>query len=65
LREDSVRIGANRSHHTDNDDQDNGQHDRVFGYVLTIYVVPNALKKQTNTWAHSVGQYAAMDSQKK
>ena len=40
LREHVVGIGADQTHRPDNNDQNYGQHYRVFGNVLTLFVLP-------------------------
>src|SRR5579863_9388915 len=40
LREDAAGVGADQADGTDDDDEDHGEHDRVFGDVLTLLVAP-------------------------
>jgi hypothetical protein len=40
LREDVVGVGADQTDRAHDDDEDHGQHDRVFGDVLTFFVGP-------------------------
>src|SRR5215472_16648213 len=47
LREDSNRIRANRAHHTNYNDQDHCQHDRVLSHILTFCVRPKLFEQRT------------------
>jgi len=44
LREDGVGVAADKPHRADHDHEDDGQHDGVFGYVLTILLDPKLTK---------------------
>jgi len=52
LRENCVGIGANQPDHADDNHENDGKHDRVLGYILSLYFTPNALQKKSGPGAH-------------
>jgi hypothetical protein len=59
LREHRTCVRANRVHHTNYDDQDHCQHDRVLNHILTFCVEPKLLEEPN--FDHSDYEFSGAD----
>ena len=52
-----IGIPANQAHGADHNDQNNGKHNRIFGYILTLFFQPDFMEPALQRLPPRKGRY--------